>query len=98
MKCNYFRFRRHNVITTSMLRSCSVVILRNRENKIATYADDSYLHIGSNHLGTAKSEFQHIQSWASRDNLCLNASKTKELIVYKRGGGKCRAPLEVIPG
>src|SRR6218665_3615247 len=70
----------------------------NRENKIAKYADDSYLLIVSNHLGTAKSEFQHIQSWASRNNLCLNASKTKELIVYKRGGGKCRAPLEVIPG
>src|SRR6218665_2575867 len=40
----------------------------------------------------------YIQSWASRNNLCLNASKTKELIVYKRGGGKCRSPLEVIPG
>src|SRR6218665_2386148 len=61
-------------------------------------AADSYLLIGSNHLGTAKSEFQHIQSWASSNNLCLNASKTKELIVYKRGGGKCRAPLEVIQG
>jgi|SRR6218665_1693638 len=44
----------------------------NRENKIPKYANDSYLLIGSNHLGTAKSEFQHIQSWASRNNLCLN--------------------------
>src|SRR6218665_1856777 len=49
--------------------------------RTAKYADDSYLLIGSNHLGTAKSEFQHIQLWASRNNLCLNASKTKELIV-----------------
>ena len=67
------------------------------ENKIAKYADDSYLLLWSNHLSTAKSEFQHIQSWASRNNLCLNTSITKELIEYNRGDGNCRAPLEVIP-
>src|SRR6218665_2286219 len=30
--------------------------------------------------------------------LCLNTSKTKESIIYKRGGGTCKTPPEVISG
>src|SRR6218665_1689390 len=40
----------------------------------------------------------HAARWPQVGQHCLNTSKTKELIVYKRGGGNCQAPLEVIPG
>src|SRR6218665_3514718 len=49
------------------------------------YVDDSYLLIGSNHLHTAVDEFHNITSWAANNNLRLNRSKTKEMIVAKKG-------------
>ena len=47
------------------------------------YADDSYLLFGWNHIATASEEFKHIIIWARKNNLRLNPSKTKELIVFK---------------
>jgi len=48
------------------------------------YADDTYLLIGSKNIGTAAEEFGNIQSWAARNNLCINSNKTKELIIFRR--------------
>jgi len=52
-------------------------------NMLMKYADDSYLLVGSNHIATASEEFKHITIWARENNLRLNPSKTKELIVFK---------------
>ena len=49
----------------------------------AKYADDSYLLVGSNHIASASEEFKRITIWARENNLRLNPSKTKELIVFK---------------
>src|SRR5688572_12717958 len=62
------------------------------------YADDSYLLIGSSHLSTATEEFAHITNWAEANNLRLNATKTREMVIYKKRQAK-RGPVpEVIPG
>src|SRR6218665_4169736 len=48
------------------------------------YADDTYLMVGSRHISTAQKEFENISRWAELNNLKLNATKTKELIVFRR--------------
>ena len=49
------------------------------------FADDTYLLVGSRHISTAQAEFNNISVWAARNNLKLNALKTKELIIHKGG-------------
>src|SRR6218665_2919970 len=40
--------------------------------------------VGSRHISTAQEEFENISRWADLSNLKLNATKTKELIVFRR--------------
>src|SRR6218665_831651 len=42
------------------------------------YADDTYLKIGSSNIHTTAEEFGNIQDWALKNNLQINANKTKE--------------------
>ena len=53
-------------------------------NSIVKYADDTYLIIPASARSTVTSELEHISSWARKNNLRLNADKSKELIVHKR--------------
>src|SRR6218665_1720786 len=65
------------------------------------YADDTYLLVGSRHISrpTAQAEFNNISVWAARNNLKLNALKTKELIIHKRRSSRASSPaLPVIQG
>src|SRR6218665_69458 len=55
-----------------------------RNNKMMKYVDDTYLLVASRYTNTAQEEFDNISQWAERNNLKLNASKTKELIVFRR--------------
>jgi len=48
------------------------------------YADDTYLLVGSNNVSTAADEFSHINAWARSNNLQLNTSKTRELVISRR--------------
>ena len=50
---------------------------------ILKYADDSYLIIPSNNADTIQDELDHIAEWADTNNLKLNTSKTKELIIHR---------------
>ena len=50
---------------------------------ILKYADDSYLIIPSNNADTIQNELDHIAEWADTNNLKLNTSKTKELIIHR---------------
>src|SRR6218665_1362773 len=55
-----------------------------RNNKMMKYANDTYLLVASRYINTAQEEFDNISQWAERNNLKLSASKTKELIVFRR--------------
>ena len=45
----------------------------------------TYLLVGSTKRHTISTELNHITEWAKRDNLRLNAAKTSEMIIIKRG-------------
>jgi hypothetical protein len=66
------------------------------ENFLNKYADDSYLIVPSDNAKTIQSELVHISNWAKSNNLSLNVSKTKEMIVRKPRG--TRFNPEVLPG
>ena len=53
-------------------------------NSMTKYADDSYLIVPPTNTNTITSELAHVSSWASRNNLILNVSKSQELIVRKK--------------
>ena len=53
------------------------------QNIILKYADDSYLIIASNTADTIQDELDHIAEWAANNNLTLNTTKTKELIIHR---------------
>jgi len=42
------------------------------------------LLVGSGNIGSLASEFDHVQQWADNNNLHLNPSKTRELIIYQK--------------
>ena len=65
------------VIGASDLRAKNIL------NIILKYADDSYLIIPSNNADTIQDELDHIAEWADTNNLKLNTSKTKELIIHR---------------
>src|SRR6218665_3249001 len=57
---------------------------RSALNCLMKYADDTYLLVGSNNISTLADEFAHINAWARTNNLQLNPSKTRELVVSRR--------------
>jgi len=64
------------VINCSDLKPC------NPANKIPKYADDTYLLVSSSNSHTLRQELAHIESWAATNNLKLNTSKSKEMIIH----------------
>ncbi len=48
------------------------------------YADDGYLLIGSSLIQTAGEEVDNISRWAKSNNLRLNHSKTRVMLVSKK--------------
>jgi hypothetical protein len=69
---------------------------RNSANFLNKYADDTYLLIGSSHLQTAIGEYENISTWARMNNLRLNKSKTREMVIMRRGRKGIFVP-QVIP-
>src|SRR6218665_2916451 len=57
---------------------------RSALNCLMKYADDTYLLVDSNNISTVADEFAHINAWARTNNLQLNPSKTRELVVSRR--------------
>jgi len=48
-------------------------------NELVKYADDTYLVIPAINNHTSEEELQQVQEWAEENNLCLNASRCKEI-------------------
>lgn len=62
-------------------------------NKYFKYADDGYLVVPASNSHTIADELRHHADWAKSQNLRLNASKTKELVVCrKRSPAPCITP------
>ena len=66
------------------------------DNRYFKYADDMYLVIPLKHAGTVHQELQHINKWATTNNLELNPSKSSEIVFSKKA---TKTPLpNLIPG
>ena len=67
-------------------------------NYLFKYADDTYLLIPENNIGTTNLEIFNIQEWAQKNNLTLNTRKSKEIIFSRP---RCKTalpePLKDIP-
>jgi hypothetical protein len=55
------------------------------QNKMAKYADDMNLLVGSFNAGTISTEMGHITTWAETNNLRLNPDKCKEIVFRRQG-------------
>src|SRR6218665_1310885 len=62
------------------------------QNRIAKFTDDTYLIIPSSMRHTTDEELRAAQKWATANNLKLNASKSKEMIVARRLAPSARPP------
>ena len=62
------------------------------QNRIAKFADDTYLLIPSSIRLTTVEELRTVQKWATANNLKLNASKSKEMIIARRLAPSARPP------
>src|SRR6218665_285125 len=67
-------------------------------NVMSKFADDTYLLVGSKHLGLAGQEFQHVTKWAESNNLRLNPAKTRELIIFRNGVSRDMPLTTIIDG
>ena len=52
-------------------------------NSLCKFADDTYLIVAGRHASTRVAEIEHVQKWAAANNLCLNHSKSAEIIFIK---------------
>ena len=64
-------------------------------NSLDKFADDTYLIVPPTNSHTIKAELGHIASWSKSQNLNLNASKTREMIVYRQGSKPDEFPAEI---
>ena len=51
-------------------------------NYFDKYADDSYLIVPACSSSTAAAERANIETWAQRNNLKLNVSKSVEMVIF----------------
>ena len=65
-------------------------------NQLCKYADDTYLIVPSINSSSIPSELDHIDTWASENNLRLNPSKSCE-IVFKKPRSRIQEPT-LVPG
>lgn len=66
----------------------------NTSNKMLKYADDTYLLVGSRARNTISEELNNVTRWAALNNLKLNSTKSREMIVTRRGWVDLPPPME----
>ena len=54
------------------------------ENAIVKYADDTYLIIPDEYYHTRGDEVSNVKTWAAKNNLQLNCSKSREIVFRSR--------------
>ncbi len=71
---------------------------RHGENSIVRFADDTTIigRISSNDEFSYREEINHLAEWCTENNLLLNVSKTKELIVdFRKKEAKTHKPVYI---
>ena len=65
------------------------------KNRLTKFADDTYLLVPASNIDTTDKELEHIEAWASANNLKLNKDKSRELIftVSKRSKAEAVPPI-----
>jgi Reverse transcriptase (RNA-dependent DNA polymerase)/Endonuclease/Exonuclease/phosphatase family len=66
----------------------------NPENRMFKYADDTYLLVGSRARTTVSEELANVSRWASRNNLRLNTTKSREMIIARRSCNELPPPID----
>ena len=58
------------------------------DDEIIKFADDrpTYLIIPATNSSTSEQELDHIHSWATNNNLQLNSTKSKEIVLFAQRG------------
>ena len=55
--------------------------VRTLGNKLCKFADDTYLIIPADNADSRSAEIDNIKTWAQTNNLTLNRTKSKEIVV-----------------
>jgi len=66
-------------------------------NRIFKFADDTYLVVPVANSSSRLDEVFHVEAWASRNNLRLNQTKSKELIFIREKCGQSSHPPPSCP-
>jgi len=66
-------------------------------NRIFKFADDTYLVLPAANSSSLLDEVSHVEAWASRNNLRLNQTKSKELIFIREKCGQLSKPPPPYP-
>jgi len=53
------------------------------DNHLLKYADDTYLLVGSSNIASLAAEYDRVKTWAFNNNLRLNLSNTREMVIYR---------------
>ena len=72
--------------------------MKNQQNKLVKFADDTYLIVPSSMEETRMEEITNISEWATRNNLTLNNSKTVEIVFSRPRSRRTITPPALIPG
>jgi len=67
-------------------------------NKLCKFADDTYLIIPASNVDSRSAEFNNIETWARKNNLTLNRSKSKEIVFIDRKRKRETAPPPEMAG
>jgi len=67
-------------------------------NKLCKFADDTYLIIPASNVDSWSAEFNNIETWARKNNLTLNRSKSKEIVFIDRKRKRETAPPPEMTG
>jgi len=66
-------------------------------NRILKFTDDTYLVVPAANSSSRLGEVSNVEAWASRNNLKLNRTKSKELIFIREKCGQSSQPLPQCP-
>jgi stage V sporulation protein SpoVS len=62
--------------------TASDLIVKHSSNALNKFADDTYLVIPASNVHSTEDELTNVEIWAAQNNLKLNRSKSKELLLY----------------
>ena len=87
----------HSLTPASFMVTAADLHPTTRGNRIFKFADDTYLVVPAANSSSRLGEVSHVEAWASRNNLRLNRTKSKELIFIREKCGQSSQPPSPCP-